>query len=130
MGGQGTQDSQSRFPRANKSQRKSRKETYHPDIALLVIVCVLSMRERRFSREQKEGGLGLFQYVMQQKICLFNYLFIYRFVCNQRINNKYNFICVFKLALDVTCVLQRDRCFSFALFHHHGICCKLPEICN
>lgn len=130
MGGQGTQDSQSRFPRANKSQRKSRKETHHPDIALLVIVCVLSLRERRFSREEKEGSLGLFQYVMQQKICLFVSLFIYCFVCNHRINNKYDFICVFRLALDVTRVLQREKCVSFVSFHHHSICCDLPEICN
>lgn len=50
----------------------------HPDIALVVVVCVLHLGEEKFSREQKEGNLSVFQYLSERKInCVFINIYLH-----------------------------------------------------
>lgn len=79
MGDQGTQDCQSKFPRANKSW-KSRRESCNTLTLLSLSLFVYSIWVKEGSpgrkKKKKKGILSVFQYLSEQKI---DYVFIYIF---------------------------------------------------
>lgn len=87
--------------------KRKRREAQYPVIAPLVIACLLSLREGKFSKEEKEEFGPLPARYATKDSCFF--------ACNQKANSKCDFICIFELwTLFVHCS-EKDALIYFIL---------------